>query len=58
MIRLAKEKDLDNIQEIYVYARKFMAEHGNPTQWGHKAFAPEGSAAQTIGLDQAGFGFQ
>lgn len=29
MIRLAKEKDLDNIQEIYVYARKFMAEHGN-----------------------------
>ena len=34
MIRLAKEKDLDNIQEIYVYARKFMAEHGNPTQWG------------------------
>ena len=34
MIRLAKEKDLDNIQEIYAYARKFMAEHGNPTQWG------------------------
>jgi L-amino acid N-acyltransferase YncA/predicted GNAT family N-acyltransferase len=34
VIRLAKEKDLDNIQEIYVYARKFMAEHGNPTQWG------------------------
>ena len=34
MIRLAKEKELDNIQEIYVYARKFMAEHGNPTQWG------------------------
>ena len=25
---------MDNIQEIYVYARKFMAEHGNPTQWG------------------------
>ena len=34
MIRLAQEKDLDNIQEIYAYARKFMAEHGNPTQWG------------------------
>lgn len=34
MIRLAKENDLDNIQEIYAYARKFMAEHGNPTQWG------------------------
>ncbi len=34
MIRIAKEKDLKRIQEIYVYARKFMAEHGNPTQWG------------------------
>ena len=34
MIRLAQEKDLDNVQEIYAYARKFMAEHGNPTQWG------------------------
>ena len=34
MIRLATENDLDNIQEIYAYARKFMAEHGNPTQWG------------------------
>ena len=34
MIRIAKEKDLKRIEEIYVYARKFMAEHGNPTQWG------------------------
>ena len=33
MIRIAKEKDLKRIEEIYVYARKFMAEHGNPTQW-------------------------
>ena len=34
MIRFAQKKDLDEIQEIYAYARKFMAEHGNPTQWG------------------------
>lgn len=34
MIRLAQEKDLEIIQGIYAYARKFMAEHGNPTQWG------------------------
>lgn len=34
VIRFAQEKDLEKIQEIYAYARKFMAEHGNPTQWG------------------------
>lgn len=34
VIRFAQEKDFDKIQEIYAYARKFMAEHGNPTQWG------------------------
>ena len=34
MIRLAQEKDLKKIQGIYAHAREFMAEHGNPTQWG------------------------
>lgn len=29
------EKDrLDEMMEIYTYARKFMKEHGNPNQWG------------------------
>ncbi len=26
--------DLDRVLEIYAYARKFMAENGNPHQWG------------------------
>ena len=34
MIRMAQIKDLDDIMEVYAYARKFMAESGNPTQWG------------------------
>lgn len=33
-IRKAKLEDLDRILEIYDYARNFMAETGNPTQWG------------------------
>ena len=33
MIRLAKTEDLNNITDVYSYARKFMAENGNPTQW-------------------------
>ena len=34
-IRLSNYTDLDRIMEIYAYARKFMAEHDNPTQWGN-----------------------
>ena len=33
-IRKAKIEELDEIMEIYAFARKFMEEHGNPTQWG------------------------
>lgn len=33
-IRKAQLKDLEAIMAIYEYARRFMAEHGNPTQWG------------------------
>lgn len=33
-IRKAKEADLPVIVGIYSYARKFMADHENPTQWG------------------------
>jgi len=33
-IRLAAEKDLDIILEIYAHARQFMRETGNPNQWG------------------------
>lgn len=33
-IRTAEFEDLDRIEQIYAYARDFMAAHGNPTQWG------------------------
>lgn len=33
-IRIAAREDLGEILEIYAYARKFMAENGNATQWG------------------------
>lgn len=33
IIRPAQRKDLDRILEIYSYAKKFMADTGNPTQW-------------------------
>ena len=33
-IRKAQWEDLPRIEEIYAYARQFMAETGNPNQWG------------------------
>ena len=33
-IRPAIQADLADILEIYAHARRFMAENGNPTQWG------------------------
>lgn len=32
-IRLAKETDIESIMEVYAFARNFMAQNGNPTQW-------------------------
>lgn len=40
-IRHATEKDFQRIMEIYEYARQFMAEHGNPNQWGPTNWPPE-----------------
>lgn len=40
-IRHATEKDMNRIMEIYEYARKFMADHGNPNQWGPTQWPPE-----------------
>lgn len=40
-IRKATEEVLDEILEIYAYARKFMAENGNATQWGDTYPPPE-----------------
>lgn len=35
-IRTAQSEDLPRIEEIYAYARGFMAKTGNPNQWGNK----------------------
>ncbi len=32
-IRKTRPEELDEVMEIYAYARQFMAEHGNPNQW-------------------------
>ena len=34
VIRTAQREDLPRIEEIYAFARKFMADTGNPNQWG------------------------
>ena len=33
-VRNAMPEDLDRIEEIYAYAREYMAKTGNPNQWG------------------------
>lgn len=40
-IRKSSEKDVPRIMEIYACARCFMAEHGNPNQWGPTNWPPE-----------------
>ena len=40
-IRKTEITDLSRIMEIYAHARKFMAETGNPKQWGATMWPPE-----------------
>ncbi len=40
-IRKSTERDVARMMEIYAYARRFMAEHGNPNQWGPRNWPPE-----------------
>ena len=40
-IRKSTRQDLPRMMEIYAYARRFMAEHGNPNQWGPNHWPPE-----------------
>lgn len=40
-IRHSTEEDFHQIMKIYEYARRFMAEHGNPNQWGPTNWPPE-----------------
>lgn len=47
-IRHSTEQDFDRIMEIYDCARKFMAEHGNPNQWGPTQWPPKELIRQDI----------
>lgn len=40
-IRKSTENDFETIMKTYEFARKFMAEHGNPNQWGPTNWPPE-----------------
>ena len=40
-IRKSTREDMTDIMPIYEYARAFMAEHGNPRQWGPAKWPPK-----------------
>lgn len=40
-IRRSTDQDFNRIMEIYSHARNFMAEHGNPNQWGPTNWPPK-----------------
>ena len=40
-IRKSTEQDVPRMLDIYARARRFMAEHGNPNQWGPRQWPPE-----------------
>ena len=47
-IRNTTENDFERVMQIYAYARSFMAEHGNPNQWGPTNWPPEELIHQDI----------
>lgn len=47
-IRQSRPADLPELMAIYAYARRFMAEHGNPRQWGPTGWPPEDLIRQDI----------
>jgi len=47
-VRHARAEELGQIMQIYARARKFMAEHGNPHQWGGSNWPPEELIAADI----------
>lgn len=47
-IRKTTISDIDPIMAIYEHARAFMAEHGNPTQWGPRKWPPRELILQDI----------
>ncbi len=47
-IRNAAIRDINRMMEIYSVARQYMAEHGNPKQWGPTCWPPEKLIRQDI----------
>ncbi len=47
-IRHTTYEDLPRVLEIYAKARRFMAENGNPRQWGNLCWPPEDLVRQDI----------
>lgn len=47
-IRKTTEQDFSRVMEIYARARQFMADHGNPSQWGPTNWPPEELIHQDI----------
>ncbi len=53
MIRQSTLEDLPEMLEIYAYARKKMAENGNPRQWGPTSWPPEELLREDIALGRS-----
>lgn len=47
-IRKTQLTDVDRLEEIYAGARRFMAEHGNPNQWGPTHWPPRSVIEEDI----------
>lgn len=47
-IRKTRLEDLNTVMALYAHARAFMAEHGNPNQWGPTCWPPEDLIRQDI----------
>ena len=46
-IRKTELTDIEELQKLYEHARTFMADHGNPTQWGN-TYPPKSLIEQDI----------
>jgi len=53
IIRHATLDDLDRMMEIYSHARKFMADNGNPRQWGGTNWPPKALLEKDIELERS-----
>lgn len=52
-IRHSTEQDFHRMMEIYAHARKYMAENGNPNQWGPNQWPPEELIREDISGDDS-----